>query len=134
MSLPGTLLIVMAVATYRVTRLVVGDTIWEGWRDKFKQWAYVDPENHVWRKIPGRPWLTFWRGKLADLVTCPFCISVWIAGFMYVALKTADGWDGTSWVEHGVAWMAVAGGAIMIWNLVEIEVHEPEHIVLEEES
>jgi len=134
MSLSGTLLIVLAVVTYRVTRFVVGDTLIDVPRDKFKAWVWLDPEEmrHP-RKIVGHPVLTSLRTKLGQLLTCAFCVSVWIAAAAYVVVKVDQGWSGTSVVEHLVAWVAIAGGAVMIWNKVEIDVTEPEHIVLEEE-
>lgn len=76
-------LTVGALAVYRVTRLVVEDTI-------------ADPiRNRIVEAAP--------EGRLAYLVTCPWCVSVWVAA----------GWAGLA-----VAAPAVAApvGAALAWS------------------
>lgn len=120
-------LAVLAVVSYRVTRFIVSDTLIEGWRDRFKGWVWVDPDTmRTLRKVTGHPWLTFLRGKLGELLTCPFCVSVHVAFWTYLIVQIDGGQDDASLVEHGVAWLAIAGGTVMIWNKVEIDVDHEE--------
>lgn len=66
------LLVLYALAVYRLTRLVVSDLITEPLRHRLSISAYppgadVDhPRRPVW-------------GWVVDLVGCPWCVSVWIA-------------------------------------------------------
>ena len=67
----GTLTVIaLVLATYRLTRLVVSDEFpFGGLRDR----------------MHGR-----WFGKL---ITCPFCTSVWVGGFLAAGqVLVGDGW------------------------------------------
>jgi hypothetical protein len=55
---------ILGLATYRLTRLITTDTIFEG------------PRERLWAKYP--PHLT----KLGYLVTCNWCMSVWVASIV----------------------------------------------------
>lgn len=97
------LLIVMSLATYRLTRLVVADTfppvLWlrdrlaGGWRDMTdkewdklrsqlkrgepKPWPTASSEEGDDRRwVERASWSPFW---LAELVSCPWCASGWVA-------------------------------------------------------
>lgn len=76
-------LAVGALAVHRLTRLVTTDTITEGPRD-----ALVDR-----------------GGRLADLITCPWCVSVWAAA----------GWAALSTVAPSLARPL---GAVLAWSSV----------------
>jgi hypothetical protein len=79
--------LILSFVTYRVTHLIVMDTLFEGMRDrlldKLTTGEGTDGETHVidkhrdpkaWEKLP------IWRTKIFDLITCPFCMGVWVAG------------------------------------------------------
>jgi hypothetical protein len=83
----STSLVVGGLAVYRLTRLVVDDKIAEPIRDRIVEAA---PE-----------------GWLANLVTCPWCVSVW-AGFAWAGL-TAAAPAVAAPVGAALAWSAVAG-------------------------
>jgi hypothetical protein len=53
----------MALATYRLTRLLTTDVILEGLREK------------IWKKYPPST-------KLGYLFTCNWCMSIWAAAFI----------------------------------------------------
>jgi hypothetical protein len=98
------LLIVMSLATYRLTRLVVKDTLppvlWlrdrlaGGWRPitaterdhlhEDKLGKVTDIKGVINRYITRVKWSPDW---LAELITCPWCASGWVAGLV---TATAD--------------------------------------------
>ena len=63
-------LIVDALATYRGTRLIVEDQIVEPLREK------------IWENHPPQEGIGY-------LVTCPFCMSVWVGGAIALAKLAA---------------------------------------------
>lgn len=56
--------IIIGLATYRLTRLVTTDTIFEALRERF------------WGKYPPQ------SSKLGYLITCDWCTSVWVASIV----------------------------------------------------
>lgn len=71
----GTLtVIVLVLAAYRLTRLVTADTF---------------PFEKLRLQMHGT-----WFGKL---ITCPFCVSVWVGGFLAVG----QGLIGSTWAWQG---------------------------------
>jgi len=80
-------LTVGGLAVYRLTRLVVEDTIAEPIRDRIVEAA---PE-----------------GRLAYFLTCPWCVSVWV-GFAWAGLAVAAPAVAAP-VGAALAWSAAAG-------------------------
>ncbi|MBE4735700.1 DUF1360 domain-containing protein [Streptomyces caniscabiei] len=133
------LLIVMSLATYRVTRLVVADTfppvLWlrdrlvGGWREPTMKEQHHElfptgeVEEHTLKSVPGlgmfqlvddelfiyaRRWKRspFW---LAELLSCPWCASGWIA-----LAVTAGVWAVAGLAMPALVWLAVwAAGALL---------------------
>lgn len=134
------LLVVMALATYRGTRLVVEDTfppvLWlrdrlaGGWRSPTLKEAYHESypkgqvEEGAYKAVPGLRGLyslvdgeiqvfmpkskrsPFW---LAELVSCPWCASAWVA-----AGVTAGVWATVGLPVPVLVWAAVwAAGALI---------------------
>lgn len=99
------LLIVMSLATYRLTRFVVDDTfppvLWV--RHKLAGgWTGPDDDVPVYRAR----WVPQW---LADLVSCPWCASGWVA-----AGVTASVWWWVGLPVPVLVWLAVwAVGALI---------------------
>ena len=56
--------VILALATYRITRLVTRDVITEGFRNWF------------WKKFPPE------SKKLGYLITCEWCLSIWVASLL----------------------------------------------------
>ncbi|WP_327592453.1 DUF1360 domain-containing protein [Streptomyces chartreusis] len=131
----GLLLLVMALATYRLTRLVVEDTfppvLWlrdrvaGGWRpltlaehERYvaaspsaqavirDAWSY-DPDDELrQRHVRRARWSPHW---LAELLSCPWCASGWIA-----AGVTAGVWATVGLPMPLLVWPAVwAAGALI---------------------
>lgn len=65
-------LLVLAFAAFRVTRLVVIDTLFEGTRNKLHSFLV----NRTGK-------LAFFWQKLHDLVSCSWCAGVWISFLLY---------------------------------------------------
>lgn len=129
------LLIVMSLAVYRLTRLVVADTfppvLWlrdrlvGGWRPLTEQeWAIVrvpkpldrepdplpfrirDIEEETNRWVERKKWSPHW---LAELLSCPWCASGWVA-----AGVTAGVWATVGLPVPLLVWPAVwAVGALI---------------------
>lgn len=88
---------VLGLCSFRVTRFVVDDTLWEGTRLRLLNWL-VPYRN---RKVP------MWRIKLSDLLTCYWCVGIWASAGLVHVFYTAWPWQLgiTGWVTVG----AVAG-------------------------
>lgn len=59
--------VILGLATYRLTRLATRDAIFESARNRF--WARFPPES----------------SKLGYLLTCEWCLSVWLASVLFVS-------------------------------------------------
>lgn len=89
-----------ALAAYRLTRLVTADTITRPLRARWIRAAYVsayEPDSDwalserteaEWDRIPrdddDAP-------KLAEFVTCPYCVGIWISGLVVLFRRYAHG-------------------------------------------
>lgn len=100
----GWLLLLLTLATYRGTRLVVDDT--------FPPVAWV--RTHVTGDEYGRDRWRFVPMWVGDLVSCSWCASVWVAAGV-VGLTTL--W--TSVPLPLLTWAAVAAGAAWLAHLEE---------------
>ena len=93
---PLAVIVVLAFATYRLTRLFTADRITDPLRDAFFNWAYKPlegDEREAWLvlhkqadTIPShvpRGWEI--RTWVYDLVTCDQCLGVWWAAAIYTA-------------------------------------------------
>jgi len=82
-------LIVVALATYRATRLIAVDKIMRRPRD------WVDLRAPAW---------------IGSLMSCPWCLSVWVAAPFTAAAYLAP-------VTHGpLTFLAIAGAAALLWS------------------
>lgn len=60
--------VIIGLATYRLTRLVTTDTIFETLRERF------------WKKHPPQ------SSKLGYLITCDWCMSIWVASVVVASV------------------------------------------------
>jgi hypothetical protein len=60
-------LVVLSLATYRLTRLVTRDTVFSSVRNK------------VWERFPPE------SSKFGYLFTCEWCLSVWVASLLFIS-------------------------------------------------
>jgi hypothetical protein len=58
-------IVILGLATYRITRLFTRDTILE----KFREWW--------WKKFPPE------KSPIGYLLTCEWCLSFWVASLVY---------------------------------------------------
>lgn len=72
-----TLLTLDALACFRLTRLLVSDTITQPLRQAVIGTAYA-PE----RDLSGFAMPVAKRPRLAEFVTCPWCMGMWLAGLV----------------------------------------------------
>lgn len=68
--------LLLALATFRLTRLFVYDKIMEWGRDLFLQ-VRVENGEYVRTKLPYGP-----RRTISDLLSCPWCVGMWFALFV----------------------------------------------------
>lgn len=96
-------IVVLALATYRLARLVAVDSLFLGFRDKVYAFAWSD-RFPTGEPRPTAVALAAWRTYVYDLVTCPHCLGVWFAVVVYCAWR----WGGD--VALGIlAVIAIAG-------------------------
>lgn len=100
--------IVLSLATYRIGRFVLLDEIIDGTRDRFFAWLN-NPESLTSRRV----WVM-------RLLTCVYCITVWIAAAVVVfwSLVISGEWIGWSFV---LVWPAVAAAALVPWTYIDSE-------------
>lgn len=94
MNVTALTILLLFIATHRITRLIVEDKIplmkWP--RDKICD--YLDPQGseqykHSLAAAPGSPWGLFGE-SIAYLLTCPWCMSVWVgAGLTWLVAATS---------------------------------------------
>ena len=81
--------LILGLATYRITRLIIRDEI------------LATPRNFVWKRFPPE------KSLLGYFLTCPWCISIWVASFIQISSIIVPG---TTYVVAAVfALSAIAG-------------------------
>jgi len=125
---PLAVIVILAFATYRLTRIVTIDKISEPFREAFFNWAYKplqDPaETEAWilvhpdaKDIPShvpRGWEI--RTWVYDLMTCDQCLGVWFGVGVYCIWRFAlPAGHGDVWA--GILTVAALCGAqsLMAW-------------------
>lgn len=78
-------MIVLALASYRFTRIAVIDSIFEGTRARFHAFLATLEENH--------PKFRFVAQKLLDLTSCTWCLGIWISFALYWIYVWSSPWD-----------------------------------------
>jgi hypothetical protein len=106
-------LVLVALAAYRLACLVAVDSISVPLRDRLYTFAWdeseteIDPNDHTKlrarRRGPVRAWLY-------ELVSCPYCLSVWFAAGLYAAWR----WLDSTAIHVVIAMLAVAGAAALM--------------------
>lgn len=113
-SLTITIFVLNALLVYRVTRFVIEDTLIDGIRNKVLGWIVgsqveMGPDGMPKLRIP-----SLWRRKLRELLTCPYCLSAYVAA---AATIVTDHYYNVPlpWFY----WLAVAAASLMVWRYVE---------------
>ena len=92
-----TIFVLLSFVTYRVTRFLVRDTLID--KQRFKLHAALLSKS--------KPW----RNKLFELIDCPYCLSVWVAGASVLIANQF-----TAIRLPWMMWLAVAGGCLTVWQ------------------
>lgn len=105
------LVVLLALATYRISRLIIFDSLVGTRVDsgtklsrRIDEWAYNQDGTDK----------GFWRGKVGDLITCPHCLSFWISWSACSLWWGIRPWAIT-WQQGLIVW-AVAGIASLVWD------------------
>ena len=69
------LVVVLGLASYRITRVVTRDAITDRFRSAVARWAW-DENREQWRGG--------FRRRVQQLLTCPWCFGVWVSVVVYV--------------------------------------------------
>ena len=100
--MPLILVVLLSAAVYRVTRFLILDTL------IFEQRRWVK------LKLMGNGDVGPIRVKLLDLLSCPYCLSVWIA--VAAVLITQQF---ASIPLPALAWLAICTGSLAFWRYIE---------------
>lgn len=101
------MLVTIAIAglvVYRITHFIIEDTLIEGTRKKVKDWC------HEKFQTLDKKWKSNVLQFFFKLLTCPYCVSVWLA---FAPWPFIVGWDW--WLLWG--WLATAGVVCLIYDL-----------------
>lgn len=106
-------LLVIALAAYRVTRLIVDDTVWVSTRVRLKAWLVkqattdeVTEDGYVYRVAKwGRGWFRF---KLCQLISCSFCTGIWVTPPLVIA------WQNLEWTHWPINIAAICGAQALL--------------------
>jgi hypothetical protein len=96
----------MALATFRITRLVVYDKITRWFRELFVTSRVYDKEGATWVEII--PYTSGFRHTIYDLLQCPWCIGIWaglIVTFFYFVFP---------WAWSVIFFLALAGAGTLL--------------------
>jgi chromate transport protein ChrA len=97
------MIVVLSAAVYRVGRFIILDTMFEGTRAQvFGRLAMR--QKFIWHKI-------------AELLGCPYCITVWLAAGACIAWRLFVG----PFAAPVFAWLAVCTGALLFWRAIDWE-------------
>lgn len=80
------LVVLLSLVTHRATRLVTTDTIFDRPRDAvrwFFEGRYLRRQSEERQRELGES--DDWHSKLAYFVGCPWCVSLWVGGFVTLA-------------------------------------------------
>jgi hypothetical protein len=97
--------IILAFVDWRITRFLLRDSLIEDTRFKVEHY------------FGSRSDKTFYR-KINELISCPWCVSVWVSGGIVALWRWQDG-DGVGWFWTAVMVLAVAAGAMACWQTWE---------------
>ena len=74
----------VAFATFRITKIVTSDIIFEEIRNSFIVWVSM-------KKDGG--WHQGWRSKIAYLVGCDLCVGIWVSLLLTVLVQLFYGFE-----------------------------------------
>jgi len=99
----GILIIIWGAVTYRVSRFVVLDSMWEGTRDK------------IFDRLERSDRLV--AAKASDWLACPWCVTPWAAAAVLASHRIFAG----SFPLPVWAWLATATIALVFWARIDAD-------------
>lgn len=112
MSVPSWwLFVLLALAAFRVYRLIGKDTI----LDRPRAWLLRLPVD--WKEGDRVP--KGYRDKLGTFLTCPWCAGFWISGVALTAYCIATDWF--EWFSFLVVWFALSAVVALIEKVLDEE-------------
>ncbi len=103
------------LATYRLVRFTIEDTIFDEPREALQDWLSEGGAIRQWA---------------LDLITCPWCLGVWFSGFITLAIRRRRGWNP---MYSFLWWMAVA--AMQPWlQMTEGVIHSVNELLAPDED
>lgn len=115
--------ILMAFATFRVTRLIVYDKITRWFRELFVRKEMVEQDGEQWVQL--EPYQNGFRGTVHDLLQCPWCIGFWSAlaiAFMYFMFD---------WSWFLIFFLALAGAGSLLQLVANMVGWKAEYLKLQ---
>lgn len=81
------IVVVLALATFRLARLIAADTITAPLRDRLTRWAWtIETDDETGLAIDAKPRAP-WRTWVYELLTCQQCLGVWVGVAVYCAWR-----------------------------------------------
>jgi hypothetical protein len=122
-SIPFFDFVLLALASFRITRLIVYDKIARWFRELFADTREVERDGEVMIEV--RPYGWGIRQTLYDLLQCPWCIGVWsgiITTFFYFVFP---------WAWYVILFLAVAGVSSFVQVCANLLGWQAENLKLE---
>ncbi|GGC74909.1 sporulation protein YjcA [Thalassobacillus devorans] len=106
-------LILLTLACFRLTRLIVDDTITEWLRAPFHHYLEeTDEAGNVEVFVEAKG--TGLRAFIGELLSCHWCTGVWASGMLLI------GWAFVPYFDWLVVWLAIAGAASILRVALDI--------------
>jgi hypothetical protein len=97
-----TTLVLLTLAAYRATQLLVHDAILDPLRNRVMAWHEQRLDSWV-------------RTAVVTLISCTYCAGWWLSGVLLLTwLLTAGQFCQAPLLVHGVEWFAVSGGQAVL--------------------
>lgn len=102
-------LLVAVAAAFRITRLIVVDTIFDRPRAALQGWLIA-------RASRRGGWLAL---AVVDLIACQWCVGVHVAFWMTLAATLTGAWSPGGLVPFCIGWLGLAALQSILWTLVD---------------
>ena len=114
--------LILSAVVYRVSRFILLDSIWDDTRDRLMNWLTTGvgiegerrpidnrTEPEQWRQ------LNFVKRKAAELMGCPWCVTVWIAAAVVLLTWACSDDLPMPWFY----WPALSAGGLVYWAVID---------------